>query len=82
MRGPNENDTPLTSDHLSGVKFVYDLVTRRDETPLLREARKAGVDAIGGIEMLIAQGLKQFEIWIGRDAPAPLMRQAVVDRLA
>ena len=82
MRGPHENDTPLTSDQLSGVKFVYDLVTRRDETPLLREAKKAGVEAIGGVEMLIAQGLKQFEIWTGLDAPASLMRQAVLDRLA
>ncbi|MFL6374757.1 MAG: shikimate dehydrogenase [Pyrinomonadaceae bacterium] len=82
MRGPNEDETPLTSNELSGVRFVYDLVTRADETPLLREARKAGVDAIGGVEMLIAQGIKQFEIWTGRDAPADLMRRSVMDRLS
>jgi len=81
MRGPNEDQTPLSANDLTGVKFVYDLVTRRDETPLLREARKAGVDAIGGIEMLIAQGVKQFEIWTSREAPTDLMRQAVLDRL-
>jgi len=81
MRGPDQDQTPLTSEQLMGVKLVYDLVTRRDETPLLREARKAGIAAIGGIEMLIAQGVKQFEIWTSREAPTDLMRQAVLDRL-
>ncbi|HEY2847959.1 MAG TPA: shikimate dehydrogenase [Pyrinomonadaceae bacterium] len=81
MRGPNETKTPLTANHLLGIKFVYDLVTHRDETPLLREAREAGVEAIGGVEMLIAQGLKQFEIWTGLEAPANVMRAAVLDRL-
>jgi 3-dehydroquinate dehydratase/shikimate dehydrogenase len=81
MLGPNETKSPLTANDLSGVKFVYDLVTRRDETPLLREARRAGVDAVGGVEMLIAQGIKQFETWTGEEAPADLMRHAVIDRL-
>jgi 3-dehydroquinate dehydratase/shikimate dehydrogenase len=81
MRGPNAEKTPLTSDELAGVRFVYDLVTRRDETPLIREARLAGIPAIGGVEMLIVQGLRQFEIWTGQDAPADIMRQAVMARL-
>jgi len=81
MLGPNEDKTPLTARDLSGVRFVYDLVTRRDDTPLIREAKKAGVYTIGGVEMLIAQGIKQFEIWTGLEAPAEVMRRAVLDRL-
>ena len=81
MRGPNEDKTPLISDQLSGVRFVYDLVTRRDDTPLISEAKKAGIQRISGVEMLITQGVKQFEIWTGREAPADLMRKAVMDRL-
>lgn len=82
MKGAFENDSPLTAVQLEGVKFVYDLVTRADETPLLCEAKKAGIPAIGGLEMLIAQGVKQFEIWTGSDAPAELMRRSVTVRLA
>ena len=78
MLGPDQDKTPLTSEQLLGVRFVYDLVTRREDTPLIQEARKAEIDAIDGVEMLIAQGTKQFEIWTGTDAPADVIRQAAL----
>ena len=31
--------------------------------------------------MLIAQGIKQFEIWTGQEAPADMMREKVIERL-
>ncbi|MGB7203426.1 MAG: shikimate dehydrogenase [Pyrinomonadaceae bacterium] len=82
MKGAFENESPLTAEQLEGVRFVYDLVTRADDTPLVREANKAGIPAIGGLEMLIAQGVKQFEIWTGRNAPVELMRLSVTARLS
>ena len=45
-------------------------------------AKAAGADAIGGVEMLIAQGAKQFELWTGKAAPVEVMRQAIVRRFA
>lgn len=81
MKGALEDKSPLTADQLKGVKFVYDLVTRADDTPLVSAAKKVGIPAIGGLEMLIAQGVKQFEIWTGREAPTELMRQSVMARL-
>ncbi len=81
MTGELENASPLTADQLKGVKFVYDLVTRADDTPLVSDAKKAGIAAIGGLEMLIAQGVKQFEIWTGGEAPTDVMRQSVINRL-
>jgi 3-dehydroquinate dehydratase/shikimate dehydrogenase len=81
MKGVYEDNSPLTAERLEGVKFVYDLVTRADDTPIVCEAKKVGIPAIGGLEMLIAQGVKQFEIWTGRRAPEQLMRKAVMDRL-
>lgn len=71
----------LTSDQLEGVKLVYDLITKPAETPLIREAKKAGIQTLGGVEMLIDQGIRQFEIWTGTDAPADVMREAALDRL-
>jgi 3-dehydroquinate dehydratase / shikimate dehydrogenase len=81
MIGPLESTTPVTAGQLGGVKCVYDLVTGPAETPLLREARLAGVTAIGGIEMLIAQAAIQFELWTERTAPADIMRRSAFSRM-
>ncbi len=82
MKGPNESEFLFAADELVGVKYVYDLVTRKDDTPIIREAKKAGVAAIGGLEMLLAQGARQFEIWTGREAPIKLMKASVAERMA
>jgi 3-dehydroquinate dehydratase/shikimate dehydrogenase len=81
MRAGEEDQTLLVADRLKGVKLVFDLITKPAETALVREAKKAGVPAIGGVEMLIAQGIKQFEIWTGQEAPADIMRGKVIERL-
>ena len=81
MKGPMENESLFTARHLEGVKFVYDLVTMPVDTPLISEAKKAGIPVMGGLEMLIAQGAKQFEIWTGREAPVELMRNSLISRM-
>ena len=81
MKGPLENETLFTADGLKGVRLVYDLVTKLTDTPLVREAKLAGIDTLGGLEMLIAQGARQFEIWTGREAPAELMRRSLLARM-
>lgn len=73
-----ENRSLFTAGQLSGVKFIYDLVTKSEDTPLIHEAKKAGVPSLGGMEMLIAQGAKQFEILNGREAPVELMRNSLI----
>ena len=80
-RGERERETIATADQLGGVRLVYDLVYNPAETRLISEARSAGVPTIGGLDMLIAQGAKQFEIWTGREAPVDVMRDAVEKRL-
>jgi shikimate 5-dehydrogenase len=47
------------------------------ETRFLSEARSRGLITISGLEMLVAQGARQFEIWTGQSAPRALMEQAV-----
>jgi len=81
MKGALEDETLFTTDELKGVKFVYDLVTKQTDTPLICEAKMAGVPAIGGLEMLIAQGAKQFEIWTGRTASVDVLRASVLARM-
>lgn len=80
-KGPEAESTIASADALRGAKLVYDLVYNPAETRLIREARSAGVPAIGGLEMLIAQGAEQFEIWTGEKAPLEAMAAAVRKKL-
>ncbi len=60
MKGENEGKAPVND--LSGVKLVYDLVYNPEETELLRLARAAGCETIGGLEMLYAQAEEQYRL--------------------
>ena len=42
-----------------------DLVYNPQETRFLREAHAAGVETLGGLDMLVAQAEEQFELWTG-----------------
>ena len=61
-----------------GGKFgVYDLVYKPRETPLVKKARELGIKAESGIDMLLYQGAKSFEIWTGKEAPIEAMKKAL-----
>ncbi|MGH9470026.1 MAG: shikimate dehydrogenase [Terriglobia bacterium] len=58
------------------ARVVFDMVYRPVETRFLVEARGRGLTVISGLEMLVDQGARQFEIWTGQAAPRALMEQA------
>ena len=78
--GEFENQTPLDTEQIKNVNLVYDLVYNPKETILLRTAKEAGLKTIGGLEMLLAQGMKQYEIWTSLEAPSKIMRQSISRR--
>jgi shikimate dehydrogenase len=55
---------------------VFDLVYVPRETRLLAQARAAGAAPIGGLDMLVGQGARAFELWTGESAPVEVMRAA------
>jgi shikimate dehydrogenase len=56
--------------------LAYDLVYNPPQTRFLREAAAAGCRPVGGLDMLIAQAVRQVERWTGR-TPEPIsMREA------
>ena len=63
------------------TRVVFDMVYHPLETRLLADARRRGLTAISGLEMLVSQGARQFEIWTGQSAPRALMEQAVLQAL-
>ncbi len=58
-----------------------DMVYRPLETELLEPARRKGIETISGVEMFLAQGFAQYEIWTGERAPENAMRGALVAAL-
>ena len=81
-RGENEKETAATAEQLRGVRLAYDLVYNPIETRFLREARDAGCETLGGLEMLLAQAVEQFKLWTGREPDREAMRAAVTGALA
>lgn len=73
-RGALEDQTLATAEQLRGVRLAYDLVYNPLETRFLREARAAGCETLGGLEMLLAQAVEQFKLWIGKDPDVEVMR--------
>ena len=63
--GVLEDESVATSEQLKSVKLVYDLIYNPAETRLVREAKKAGAETLGGFDMLIAQAIEQQKIWTG-----------------
>ena len=60
---------------------VFDLVYRPRVTPLLAAAREFGCRTVEGVEMLVEQGARSFEIWTGRRPPEEAMRDAALAHL-
>ena len=58
----------LDPGRLTG-RLVLDAVYRRGGTPLVRQARRKGLEAIDGMELLAAQGVLQFERMTGEAVP-------------
>jgi shikimate 5-dehydrogenase len=63
---PREEETPVPKKLLKKGMLVMDIVYEPLQTKLLREAKEKGCVTVDGLEMLIRQGMAQFEIWTGR----------------
>lgn len=79
--GMGDGETLVKADMLSPRQTVFDLVYRPLETPLLKEAKKAGARTVDGITMLARQGARSFEIWTGQKAPVEIMERSARDAL-
>jgi 3-dehydroquinate dehydratase / shikimate dehydrogenase len=72
--------SPLRSDELN-CRVVMDLIYRPLRTELLRRAARRGIETISGLDMFVAQGAAQWELWTGARAPEKVMRRAVLTAL-
>jgi shikimate 5-dehydrogenase len=77
---PHDGISPLAPGELH-CRIVMDLIYRPQKTQLLKYAAKKGIATVSGVEMFLAQGIAQWEIWTEKRAPEALMRRAVLGAL-
>jgi shikimate dehydrogenase len=69
-------ELPLRADGFGPGKTLVDMVYGEGPTRLLLAAEAAGAATVDGIEILVRQGARSFEIWTGLEAPVEAMRAA------
>jgi shikimate dehydrogenase/3-dehydroquinate dehydratase type I len=72
---------PVPATILAKVGFVYDLVYNPPTTPLMNAGKRLGKPTTSGLEMLLHQAAKSFELWTGRAPPVDAMRRAAKEAL-
>jgi 3-dehydroquinate dehydratase/shikimate dehydrogenase len=77
---PQAAISPLAPRELN-CRVIMDLIYRPQKTQLLRLTAQKGIATVSGVEMFLAQGIAQWEIWTERRAPEAAMRAAVLGAL-
>lgn len=69
---PHDQESPVSREELGQQKAVLDLVYVPRRTPLMRMSEEAGIDTIGGVDVLVAQAMEAFRLWTGIFPPEKL----------
>jgi shikimate dehydrogenase len=69
-------ELPLSTEGFASGQIVVDMVYGEEPTRLLAAAAAGGAATVDGIEVLVHQGARSFEIWTGLEAPLQVMRAA------
>ena len=84
MYGKNERISPLSKNSLATLPenaLVYDIIYKPETTKLLEYAEQRGLKTLNGLEMLILQGAKGFELWTGQTPTIEVMRNALIKNI-
>lgn len=79
---PHLGKSPVRDDLTTYLtdKICYDLVYNPAQTRFLEQAAEAGaMHTMNGLDMLIHQGSKLFELWTGKSFPISTIQQAIED---
>jgi shikimate dehydrogenase len=78
---PRGGISPLSAGELN-CRIAMDLIYRPMRTEFLKIAARKGIATVSGVEMFLAQGFAQWEMWTGKKAPETAMRRVVLRRLS
>ena len=70
------SELPLEADGFGGGQVVVDLVYGDGSSRLLSAAAARGAATVDGIEVLVRQGARSLQGWLGVEPPLEVMREA------
>ena len=78
---PKVDETPISKDLLHDDLFVFDVIYNPLETRLMKEAAETGCVTLGGLDMLVNQGILAFEWWLNKKPNKDLMKNKIIEYL-
>jgi shikimate dehydrogenase len=84
MKSFAQGESPLCDETVATLGdsgLICDIVYNPPKTELLKQAERLGKKHIGGLDMLVHQGAKAFEIWTGHKADVAQMKIAALEGL-
>lgn len=80
--GTTVADLPVDPALVGPGAVVVDLVYHPAETALMAAVRERGIEAHGGLSMLVGQAARAFTLWTGAEAPVAAMHAAARSALS
>ena len=80
---PQKDESPVRENEkqfLAG-RICYDIVYNPLQTNFMEMGESVGASVIGGLDMLIQQGSRSFELWTGKSFPDNYIRRAIHEKL-
>lgn len=74
---PNAGASPVSERVVARCAAVFDAVFNPTETQLLKKARALGVQAVGGMGMLVCQAAYSHKVWYGTEFDPEGLRQLI-----
>lgn len=78
---PAEGSMPVSTDFITKVRAVMDVVVSPLESPLILCAQTAGKTVISGYQLSLEQTMEQFFLYTGQVAPRDVMEKGVREML-
>ena len=78
---PSTDNTPISKEFLHSDLFVFDVVYNPLETRLMKEAAEMGCETLGGLDMLVNQGVLAFQWWTEKEPNEDLMKNKIIEFL-
>ncbi|MBY9004988.1 MAG: shikimate dehydrogenase [Candidatus Lokiarchaeota archaeon] len=78
---PDIHISPIPKNYLHDDLTIFDIIYNPLETQLMKDASEKGCRVLGGLDMLIYQGVLSFEWWTNQTPNVELMKKSILDEL-